>query len=191
MKCFIVGPKKHGAIPGRGKRFISSPKGPHRLWGPLYHVFSLYQEALCPVVKRPGREADRLSPYSADDNSWRFICNRSVPWLRQSPVYHHGGPVFDPRPMHVVFVVDRVTLGRGFLRVPLCLFVSIVQPVFIHRRCVYDFRTLLCNSYSDSLRAGRSGDRIPVGARFSAPVQTSPGAHPASCTMYTVSLSRG
>ena len=37
--------------------------------------------------------------------------------------------------------------------------------------------------YSDSLRAGRSGDRIPVGARFSAPVQTGPGAHPASCTM--------
>jgi hypothetical protein len=27
---------------------------------------------------------------------------------------------------------------------------------------------------------GRSGDRIPVRARFSAPVQTGPGAHPAS-----------
>ena len=26
--------------------------------------------------------------------------------------------------------------------------------------------------------AGRSGDRIPVGARFSAPVQTGPRAHP-------------
>ena len=39
--------------------------------------------------------------------------------------------------------------------------------------------------YSDWLRAGRSGYRIPVRARFSAPVQTGPGAHPASCTMGT------
>jgi hypothetical protein len=30
---------------------------------------------------------------------------------------------------------------------------------------------------------GGPGDRIPVGKRFSAPVQTGPGAHPASCTM--------
>jgi len=36
---------------------------------------------------------------------------------------------------------------------------------------------------SDSLWAGWSGDRIPLGARFSAPVQTGPGAHPASYTM--------
>ena len=42
--------------------------------------------------------------------------------------------------------------------------------------------------YSDWLRAGRSRDRIPVVARFSAPVQTGPGAHPASCTMGTGSF---
>jgi hypothetical protein len=36
--------------------------------------------------------------------------------------------------------------------------------------------------------ARRSGDQIPVGARFSVPVQTGPGAHPASCTMDTGSF---
>jgi hypothetical protein len=45
--------------------------------------------------------------------------------------------------------------------------------------------------YSDSLQAGRSGDRILVGARVSAPVQTGAGAHPASCTMATGSSGRG
>ena len=37
--------------------------------------------------------------------------------------------------------------------------------------------------YCDSLRAGRSGDRIPVGAMFSAPVQTGPGDHAGSYIM--------
>ena len=37
------------------------------------------------------------------------------------------------------------------------------------------------------LRAGRSGDRIAVGRDFP-PVQTGPGAHPASCTMGTRSF---
>jgi hypothetical protein len=33
----------------------------------------------------------------------------------------------------------------------------------------------------DALHAGRSGDQIPLGARFSASVQSRPEAHPASC----------
>jgi len=44
-----------------------------------------------------------------------------------------------------------------------------------------------CARY-DSLRAGPSGDRIPVEARLSAPVETGHGANPASCTICTGSL---
>jgi hypothetical protein len=44
--------------------------------------------------------------------------------------------------------------------------------------------------HSDSPRAVRSGDRTPVGERFSSPVQTGPEAHPAfyTCTMGTGSF---
>ena len=46
------------------------------------------------------------------------------------------------------------------------------------------------SQYSNPLRAGRFADRILEGARFSAPGQICPGAHPASCKMGTGSLSR-
>ena len=49
-------------------------------------------------------------------------------------------------------------------------------------------RNKKCYTGFDWLRAGRSGNRNPVKARFSAPVQTGTGAHPASCTMGTVSF---
>jgi hypothetical protein len=43
--------------------------------------------------------------------------------------------------------------------------------------------------YSISLLAGRSGDRIPMGTRLCALVQTGPGAHSASYTTGAGSLS--
>jgi hypothetical protein len=42
--------------------------------------------------------------------------------------------------------------------------------------------------FSDSLWAARSGNQIPVGEKFSAPVQNGPGAHPDSYTMGTGSF---
>ena len=52
---------------------------------------------------------------------------------------------------------------------------------------------LLNNYYGrfDSLQDCRFGDGIPGRARFCTPVQTGCGAHPASCTMGILSLSRG
>jgi hypothetical protein len=41
---------------------------------------------------------------------------------------------------------------------------------------------------SESLRTGRSRNRILVGVRFSAPVRTGRGTHPASYTMRTRSF---
>jgi len=42
--------------------------------------------------------------------------------------------------------------------------------------------------YSEWLRAGMFGHQIPVGTKFFTPVQTGPGAHPASYTVGTVSF---
>ena len=71
------------------------------------------------------------------------------------------------------------------LRVTNCLFKYISGLLLL--KC---WQGQLCR-YSDSLQDGRPLDRIPVRARFSAPVQTGPGTHSASYTMDTEYLSRG
>jgi hypothetical protein len=47
---------------------------------------------------------------------------------------------------------------------------------------------IFCSCNGAFLRTGRSGVRVPLGARYSAPVQTGPGDNPASCTMGTGSF---
>jgi len=62
------------------------------------------------------------------------------------------------------------------------------------KKCVVlyvDRNKYVFSRYSDWLRTGQSGDRTQVGARFFESVQIGPGAHPASCTMGTVSFQGG
>ena len=66
--------------------------------------------------------------------------------------------------------------NRNMLNILICVkFICVCGPGY-HSR------------YSDLLRVGRFGDLIPVGAKFSAPVQTGPGPNPASYTMGTGSF---
>ena len=53
------------------------------------------------------------------------------------------------------------------------------------------FRYIMINvGWDKTVGIGRSRDRIPAGARFSAPIQTGPGALPASNTIGTGSFPR-
>ena len=91
----------------------------------------------------------------------------------------------------VKYVLLSMTMYRrqmDFCAVHLCLpngFFTLDSPANN-----WDVYLTFRSQYSDSLRPARSGDRIPVEARFSAPIQNGPEGHPCFYTMDTRSLSR-
>jgi hypothetical protein len=61
-----------GSISGRGKRFLSTPQRPDRLWGSASYLTHTNWD-ISPGVKRPRREADHSPASSARVKNGRAI----------------------------------------------------------------------------------------------------------------------
>jgi hypothetical protein len=70
IQIYILSNSSRGSIPGVGGEgnLLSSPPRPERLWDPPSLLSSGWR-AISPGVKRPGREAHRSPPSSAEVNS--------------------------------------------------------------------------------------------------------------------------
>jgi hypothetical protein len=124
-----------------------------------------YRTIVAPVIREKQTEEGNL-------NRWR-ACVSAWPTATLGPVRSF--------PCLTILLPVGQLIGKLYaiyLLQELWLFVRHVKEI-----SAVDHRNI--KVYSESLRAGRSVDRISVGARFSAPVHTGPGAHPASYTMGT------
>jgi hypothetical protein len=74
-------------------------------------------------------------------------------------------------------------------------YICVLQVLFFRGSIIYIyiyiFKVYTVGQDSNWLWAGWSGSRIPLEASLSAPVQTDPGAHPASYTLGTGSFPGG
>ena len=84
-----------------------------------------------------------------------------------------------PPSINSILIVSPSTSMSSRCSVSFTLYDHNVTPISVLSTCLFD------QDSSVVIAARRSGDRIPVGTRSSTPVQTGPGAHPASYTMGT------
>ena len=84
-----------------------------------------------------------------------------------------GQQMVHRQPQHVVYIF------RIFSEPRFGLYECTHAQYSVHNTVIDSCGPGELSRYSDRLRVGRSGDRISLGARFSATVQVGPGAHAA------------
>jgi hypothetical protein len=98
-----------GSSTGRGWEFFSSAPNPDRFWGSPSLVSNGLSGSLSLGVKRPGREADRSPPSSAEaKNPWRYISTPSTPSGRGAQLKHRIYTFTFTLLFHVCEVVKRL-----------------------------------------------------------------------------------
>jgi hypothetical protein len=105
--------------------------------------------------------------------------------MSRIPIYYYLCESSEPAeqqafltPPVLLLLLLLLLLPRTLLLVLLLLLLLVVIVVLVVVVSMHGPGEL--SRYSDSLRAGRSGVRIPLEASFSAPVHTGPWTHPAS-----------
>jgi hypothetical protein len=75
-----------GSIPGRGKRFFSTPHYPYWLWGLTSLLLNGFHKLSSPEVKRPVWEAEHSPPSSAEVKN-----GGAIPLLPHTSSWHRLG----------------------------------------------------------------------------------------------------